>query len=143
LYTAGLKYVTNIDVCPEAIAGQAKRHAALGEMQYSQIDALRTKIPPSSFGLVVDKALLDTLVAGPDASARALQYLQEMQRVLCAGGWMVVISHGVPSKRVPLLSKCFGLAPGSVRVQTIPKPHVLGIELGAGPDFFVYSLCKA
>ena len=57
------------------------------------------------FDLVLDKALLDAQLCGADALATAAGVVSEAHRVLKQGGFMVVVSHGRPEARVPLLQQ--------------------------------------
>ena len=55
--------------------------------------------------LVLDKALLDSQLCGADALTSASGVVSEAYRVLKKGGFMVVVSHGRPDARVPLLQQ--------------------------------------
>jgi len=139
LYNMGYRCVTNIDIDAAAMDAMAHRFAALSEMQFVAMDACDTKVPAQSFGLIFDKALLDTLIA--DQPLKAEQYLRECQRLLTPGGSLVVISHGVPEKRLPLLAQALRVNPAvNIQVRTVPKPRVPGFELGASSDYFVYEI---
>jgi SAM-dependent methyltransferase len=145
LYGAGFPNVTNIDVSEDVVNAMTRKHALLKDMQYAAIDACDTRIPASgSFNVVFDKAFLDCLLADKHGLEKAQKYLREMHRLLVQGGHMLVISHGLPEKRLSLLSNAFGVHPSTIRVSTSPKPaNVPGIEsFGASRDFFVYEIRK-
>jgi len=90
----------------------------------------------------IDKALLDALLCGEDAHTRVAALTSEVFRVTKPGGRYVVLSHGAPASRVPLLS-----AAGweGVAVTEVPKPPLEGFKevVAASPSYYLYVATKS
>ncbi len=79
------------------------QHAHTG-VSYAVADLRQLPWPSGSVDAAVDKATLDTLLNGADASADAAAMLAEAARVLAPGtGILLCISCGAPEERLPLL----------------------------------------
>ena len=141
MYSLGYQCVTNIDINADLVATMSNRFSNMNEMQFAVVDACATNIPPKSFGLVFDKAFLDYLLASSQP-ARAESYLGEVSRLLDTNGLAIFISHGVPERRLALLARCFQVPPSLIKVTTLPKPNVPGMDLGAAKDYYVYKVTK-
>lgn len=152
LYCQGWRNITGVDASVAAItrARGARRHATRPELQFVNMDACHMSFPDSCFDAVYEKALFDTLVTGGQAIARAVQYLDEVHRVLRHGGVFIFVSHAGLAVRLPWL--VFNPAwTWSIEVCKLPKPPppCVGGE-GDGIDgdtshsnfFHVYVLTK-
>lgn len=57
-------------------------------------------IPEDCFDIIIDKALLDTLLCHENNLHKVEDYLFEIFRVLKSTGTFIVISHGLPQSRL-------------------------------------------
>jgi len=140
LYDRGRRFVTNVDTSRLAVHAMAQRYADLNDMQFVEMDA--TRLPKDlggAFQLVVDKALLDYFLCEVKKD-KANKFLKEMKRVLKIGGWFCCVSHGTPETRLPQLASAFEVPSARIKVTTVPKPDVPGMEQGASPNYFVYMV---
>ncbi len=53
-------------------------------------------LPDNCFDVIIDKALLDSLLCSTTNSKDVSVYIREMHRVLKHGGKFIIISHGKP-----------------------------------------------
>ena len=91
-----------------------------------------TDFPDSCFDLIVDKALLDSLLSMEVETS--FEYLLEMQRVLKPGGILLIISHGSPETRSMYLTDW------NIDITTIPKPILPNFEdTGLHDTYFIYE----
>ena len=65
---------------------------------------LRRVLREDSFSLVIDKALLDSLLCDDAGPAAALKLIEDVYRILKPGGTYVIVSHGAPATRMPLFT---------------------------------------
>jgi SAM-dependent methyltransferase len=140
LYSRGKHFVTNIDSSKTAVRLMSQRCAHLTDMQYVEMDA--SKLPKDlsgAFQLVLDKALLDCLLCEVRRD-KADHYLAEVKRVLKPGGHFCCVSHGIPENRALIIATAFGVPTSRVKVSTLPKPHVPGMQQGASPNYFIYMV---
>ncbi|CEL93572.1 unnamed protein product [Vitrella brassicaformis CCMP3155] len=100
----GFRRVTNMDISPAAIEMQKERHPTL---EWVVGDGLRTGLPSDHFDVVIDKGTLDAIMCRGEGSVtwgwQGSQYVEEMHRILKPGGRYVAVSHGRPSRRLPVL----------------------------------------
>ena len=99
-------------------------------------------LPSDCFDVIVDKALLDTVLCGGDQYQKCSMMLAEMQRVLKPGGVYVVVSFGAPSMRLPYLE---GLD-WEVECKELSKPPVAASYIrdpGESPSHYMYVCRKA
>merc|ERR1712137_623588 len=66
-------------------------------MNYRQMDARQMDFNPESFNVVVDKAMLDSILCGEGSTHNAQKMLMEVSKVLKPDGVYVVVSHGHPA----------------------------------------------
>eukprot|EP01038_Epipyxis_sp_PR26KG_P010537 gene10537-14157_t len=126
IYDRGCKNITNIDTSTVVISQMTELYAEREEMEFTVMDARRMEyIPDQCFDLIIDKALLDTLICSENNLSDVGQYVQEMMRVLKVGGVFIVISHGMPDSRLPYLQKS-----GNVEIEIIQiaKPELREVE---------------
>jgi EEF1A lysine methyltransferase 4 len=57
-------------------------------------------IPDDCFDIILDKALLDTLLCHENNLQRVEEYLSEVYRVLKGSGVAMIVSHGLPVNRL-------------------------------------------
>ena len=142
LYRRGRHFVTNIDTSKRAIQLMSQRSTEFADMQFVEMDS--TKLPKdltSVFQLVLDKALLDYLLCDVRQD-KAEKYLTEVRRVLKPGGAFCCVSHGIPEKRLALIAKAFTVPTSRIQVTPIAKPIVPGLEQGASPNYFIYTVTQ-
>lgn len=110
---------------------------SLDDADFAVMDAadLGSAVPDGAFDVVADKGLLDAFLAsGPDGARRAKNYLTEVARALKDDGRLVVLSHGKPESRLPLLQS----AGFVVTAKPVPKPNVPGVDVGTSPFYHAY-----
>ena len=82
----------------------AGKYRQLEDMEFSVMDATKMDALPSKcFDLIIDKALMDSLLCSEESSRDVTRMVSEMHRVLKDGGTYVVVSHGSPSNRLQYL----------------------------------------
>ena len=59
--------------------------------------------PDTSFGGVIDKGTLDSLLCGENSTENIRRYCTEVTRVLKPGGAFIVVSYGSPENRLSYL----------------------------------------
>lgn len=129
LHADGYKNITSVDISTVVIKQMASRYATTPSLEFLPADMTNLDgVPNETFDLVLDKAMLDSMLCGDESFDKALMMLAESYRVLKPGGKYVAVSYGVPSSRVALLEE--GLS-WQVEVIKIPKPPVeefVGVE---------------
>jgi EEF1A lysine methyltransferase 4 len=129
LYDDGYKNITSVDLSTVVIKQMVARYATSPQLEFLPADMTNLDgVPDKAFDLILDKALLDSMLCGDESFEQALLMLAESYRVLKSGGMYVAISYGIPSSRVALLEE--GLS-WKVEVIKIPKPAVeefIGVE---------------
>ena len=105
LSSAGYTALTCIDVSPSAVEasvgayGPSHPDADWAVMDARSLDDLGDGV----FDAVLDKGLVDALMAGPDGAVDVTRMVAEAARVLKRGGVLLVVSHGGPETRNALL----------------------------------------
>jgi ubiquinone/menaquinone biosynthesis C-methylase UbiE len=129
LYDDGYKNITSVDLSTVVIKQMVARYATSPQLEFLPADMTNLDgVPDKAFDLILDKALLDSMLCGDESFEQALLMLAESYRVLKSCGMYVAISYGIPSSRVALLEE--GLS-WKVEVIKIPKPAVeefIGVE---------------
>jgi ubiquinone/menaquinone biosynthesis C-methylase UbiE len=69
------------------------------------MDARDLKFEDASFDLIVDKGLFDSVACGADAESELIDVVNGAYRLLRPGGKYVLITHGTPNTRLPLLQR--------------------------------------
>lgn len=141
LYDDGYRMVTCIDNSPVVVQQMVERQrkAARPELRWLCMDVLDMSFPDSSFDLVIDKSLLDTLMctSGPAGDANA--YVQGVFRILRPGGTLMCVSYGEPETR-EYLFKLEGQDPAfEFRLYTCELP----VHQDAGGPHYLYLVVKA
>lgn len=98
-----------VDISSVVIGQMKARFANLPEADFSVLDccdsgAVTAALPDACFDVVLDKAVLDAVLCGEDAFAKATSMVCSMYRVLKPGGYYVVVSFGKPEQRLPFLT---------------------------------------
>lgn len=97
----------------------------------------------------MDKGLFDALLCTQTSSITIAQYLFEVERLLDDEGVFVVISHGNPEQRLPLMEQ-YDIdeplfTPWVIEVQALLKPREYPDEVldpkDPGAMYFIY-ICK-
>lgn len=145
----GYSNLSCVDISAVIIGQLKARYAGLGEVDFFQLDvtdaaAVAASLPEQAFDLVLDKALLDAVLCGEDAFAKATSLVASMHRVLKPGGALVVCSFGKPEQRLPFLTSAQSLdvAWDSSREEVIeiPKTSLLKEPPGTAAAHYVYIL---
>lgn len=137
----GYENITNIDISPVVISQMTQMYSGLSTVDFLEADATDLSIVSEpTFDVVIDKALLDSMLCGEDSFDRVNRLLNEGFRILRPGGKYIVISYGIPSSRLRLLQQQVW----DVEVQKIPKPPLEEFEgVEAAPDHYMYVCTKS
>jgi len=94
MYDAGYKRQLNLDNASVVIEQMKERHAGpRPEIEWATMDATKlSELETSSFGAIIETALMDTLQCCSGAAAVCTAFLDEMHRVLAPGGVFITIS---------------------------------------------------
>ncbi|KMT18768.1 hypothetical protein BVRB_2g028870 isoform B [Beta vulgaris subsp. vulgaris] len=83
----GYEEIMNVDISTVAIDMMRRKHAHIPQLKYMQMDVRdMTFFPDNSFGSVIDKGTLDSLMCGTEAPFSASRMLGEINRLLKPGG---------------------------------------------------------
>lgn len=106
LYDCGYRNILNTDTSSVAIELMSDRNGDKRPgMRWELMDAMQMSLGDCEFGLVIDKALLDTIGCTPDGRAESMRaYLGEVWRVLRPGGVFLCITLHGPCDRLDLLA---------------------------------------
>mmetsp|Transcript_9636 Transcript_9636/g.24506 ORF Transcript_9636/g.24506 Transcript_9636/m.24506 type:complete len:212 (+) Transcript_9636:700-1335(+) len=127
--------VVAMDSSPTVVAAQRRAHAGRPRLRYALGDYRKVDAKAGSFDVVVDKAVLDTVLCAPENLQAVADCVDEAYRVLGDRGVFVVVSHGKPETRLAY----FRRHAWRVEVRRLPKPPLDGDEAG---DYFVYVCQK-
>ncbi|XP_056692200.1 uncharacterized protein [Spinacia oleracea] len=124
--------IMNIDISTVAIDMMRRKHAHIPQLKFSlscpvdmQMDVRDMSVfPDDSFGSVIDKGTLDSLMCGTGASISASQMLGEVSRLLKPGGVYMLITYGDPNVRMPYLSR--SVYNWKIELYIIPRPGFEG-----------------
>lgn len=126
MYKAGFQDQTNIDFSTRVIQDMREkfRDSSFG-MTFQEMDVLKMEnIPTESIDVVLDKAMLDTILTGEDPDGNSHQALTHVSRVLKSSGIYISVSHRPPSARKELLEVADFR--WQLQVRTVPRPGVQG-----------------
>ena len=101
LFYEDIKNVTNIDFSESVIKlMQEHFHENQIETKCLKMDVMdMSDFRDSEFNVVFDKALLDSILCGENALDRVKKMLSEVYRVLCGGGYYIIVSNSDESYR--------------------------------------------
>ena len=104
--------------------GGIDQSGAAHSIEYLQMDAAELDFPDMQFDCVLDKAMLDMVIATePNPQAKVKRIIREVIRVLNPGGFFVCVSHGTPDERLDYIT-LNRTAPWKVEVIKLVKPTV-------------------
>ena len=106
LYIDEIRNVTNIDFSEKAIKIMEDRYKEQKvEMKYKKMNATNMEeFTNGSFNVVLDKALLDSVLCGENALPIVDKMINEIYRVMVNGGYYIVISNGNEETRKNLFN---------------------------------------
>lgn len=149
LVADGYERVTGLDISRVAIAQLKYRYKDYQEIDLINANMTDTDLPEGSYGAIVDKALFDSLLCSQTTTTTIAQYLFEVERLLDDEGVFIIISHGTPEQRLPMLEQYDieepHFTPWVVEVQALLKPRDHPEEVLNPQDpasmYFIY-VCK-
>ncbi|XP_058726455.1 uncharacterized protein LOC131597806 [Vicia villosa] len=98
--------VVNIDISSEVIDAMQKKYRNFPQLKYLKMDVRDTSAFESeTFGSIIDKGTLDSLLCGNNSRKNAIKMLEEIWRVLKDKGVYVLVTYGAPLYRLRLLRK--------------------------------------
>jgi SAM-dependent methyltransferase len=102
----GIKNISNIDISSNVIKSMKERFKDnKPEMKWDVMDVRDLKFSSNHFDIVIDKALMDTIMCGENSFCSVALMTKEVQRVLKTGGIYVIVSYGDPEIRLPHLNR--------------------------------------
>jgi ubiquinone/menaquinone biosynthesis C-methylase UbiE len=131
MYEEGYHHITNIDISTVVVKTMKAKYQDKQGMTYEHMDARAMDFQDGVFNVVVDKALIDSILCGEGSRYNVQQMLPEISRVLQPNGVYVAISHGRPDCRFHYLQqRKYGW---NVDIVEVPKP-MLGMLAPPSPD---------
>lgn len=101
MYNDGYENITSMDISQQVVKQMLERfNYAEYKMGYVAENVLNMSFPDSSFDIVIDKALLDSILCAENANPTADKMMEEVYRVLKPGGRYICISHGDEKRRM-------------------------------------------
>lgn len=105
LYEQGWGSLLGLDFNAAVVEWCRARVSAISPaIEYQQAEAHNLRLRAGSFTHVFDKALLDCVLSGYDATFSAQKYLRGVWEVLVPQGWFICVSLGAPERRLPHLT---------------------------------------
>mmetsp|Transcript_19019 Transcript_19019/g.35675 ORF Transcript_19019/g.35675 Transcript_19019/m.35675 type:complete len:257 (+) Transcript_19019:62-832(+) len=99
--------ITCVDQCEELVDVLREKYKDKEALEFKQEDAGRLpKELQGKFDLVLDKAVLDTVLCGRQGWAAGESIVKSAMAALKNEGRYVCVSHAHPAQRLPLLSSC-------------------------------------
>jgi ubiquinone/menaquinone biosynthesis C-methylase UbiE len=142
LYIDEFKNVTNIDFSENAIKIMEDRYKEQKvEMNYKVMNAENmSEFNDGQFNVVIDKALLDSMLCGENALPIVDKMINEVHRVLCNEGVFIVVSNGDENNRKNL----FNLDLWDYQMMEIEKPSKVVVLDEKDPKnyHYIYILTK-
>ena len=134
-----------LDISPAAVELQRARLASLGRatvpIHVGDVRRLSATFAPADrFDLIVDKGCLDALMCSSfHARDSVIDMLMGVHALLSPGGTFLIVSHGAPDTRLPLLQRRNLKWPVTHTALDVP-PEVPEDD---SRRFYVYTLTKA
>jgi hypothetical protein len=128
LHADGYPNISCVDISSVVISQLTDRYRNYTEMDFSVLDVTdmpKNDPPDNCFDLIIDKALMDSLLCSEDAIRKISTMIRNMYRILKTGGTYIVVSHGTPISRLGLFTP-----PGVAWI-----PHV--VQLGKSIDVHI------
>ena len=107
LHADGYPNISCVDISSVVITQLSNRYNYCTEMDFSILDITdmpKNDPPDNCFDLIIDKALMDSLLCSDDAIRKVTIMIRNMYRILKSGGTYIVISHGTPISRLGLFT---------------------------------------
>eukprot|EP01116_Phalansterium_solitarium_P005685 TRINITY_DN1753_c3_g1_i1.p1 TRINITY_DN1753_c3_g1~~TRINITY_DN1753_c3_g1_i1.p1 ORF type:complete len:213 (+),score=68.74 TRINITY_DN1753_c3_g1_i1:106-744(+) len=136
---AGYTQINNIDIDARAVAHMKEKHKGVAGLTWQVMNVLTLEFPDATFDAEIDKGMLDSVLCGDNSTENTDKFLSEVSRTLKVNGNYIIISHGGPDARLPLLEN--PKFNWRVEVQTIDKPKVLSTEPGE-TVYYVYIVTR-
>ncbi|KAI4335055.1 hypothetical protein L6164_013737 [Bauhinia variegata] len=100
----GYQDVVNIDISSVVVESMQNKYQDRSDLKYMKMDVRdMSAFETESFGAIVDKGTLDSILCGGDSRQNATQMLKEVWRVLKDKGVYILVTYGAPSHRLRLL----------------------------------------
>lgn len=107
LYKHGWTRLTHIDISHVVIERMREEYAHVPDTygEWITMDATQMTFAANTFHLILEKGTIDALDCTPDSERVCGAILAECARVLQPGGVFLLITHGNPHRRLPLLRR--------------------------------------
>ncbi|KAF7800771.1 methyltransferase-like protein 13 [Senna tora] len=100
----GYESVVNIDISSVVVEAMQNKYRDRSQLKYMQMDVRdMSAFESDSFGAIIDKGTLDSLLCGNNSRQNATMMLEEIWRVLKDKGVYILITYGAPLYRLRLL----------------------------------------
>ncbi|XP_028767378.1 EEF1A lysine methyltransferase 4-like [Neltuma alba] len=100
----GYEDVVNVDISSVVIEAMQNKYRDRSQLKYMQMDVRNmSAFESDSFGTVIDKGTLDSLLCGSNSRQNATMMLEEVWRVLKDKGVYILVTYGAPLYRLRLL----------------------------------------
>ena len=145
MYKDGYTNLVNIDISDEVIKRMKEYHEKQGvNCEWIEMDATKLEFPDESFDLVIDKGTLDAVLCGDNYDIPN-KILKEMFRVAKKDRSVLIISHGIPSRRKFLFE--WNLYPETATVkyrpqQLSPEVNLINILRSTGKGMSLSQITK-
>jgi ubiquinone/menaquinone biosynthesis C-methylase UbiE len=133
----GYENITNMDISQSAIEDMKSEYNDL-PMQWDVKDVKRMDYPDRSFHAVIEKGLLDSILCGDRSSIMASRMINQVHRVLSAGGVYISITHAPPHWRLDYFDK----SQWAVKSYEISKPRIPNLVLEDEGRHYIYVCSK-
>ncbi|KAG4990566.1 hypothetical protein AAZX31_09G050200 [Glycine max] len=102
----GYTDVVNIDISSVVIEAMKTKHQDCPQLKFMKMDVRdMSDFQSGSFGAVIDKGTLDSILCGNNSRQNATKMLEEIWRVLKDKGVYVLVTYGAPLYRLRLLQE--------------------------------------
>eukprot|EP01041_Mallomonas_annulata_P002060 gene2060-4026_t len=141
LYKKGFRDITAIDVSPMIISAMQNKYHSYAGVEFFVMDARELhSFRDETFTLVIDKGCADVMFCGIDLYESFTKMCQEVFRVLKAeGGVYAMVSHAVPSSRVPYL-RCVPWAVDSCALPQSEEPTLYTLTRTTDPTLLAHRV---
>lgn len=141
MFDDGYQQITNMDISKVVIEHMKTTHKDR-PMQWDSMDAKKMDYPDRTFDTVIEKGLLDSILCGDRSRIMASRMLEQVHRVLKAGGVYIMITYASPDLR----TKYFNPNKWAVRSYQISKPRIPymipSIQIEENALHHIYVLAK-
>ncbi|KAF7807167.1 methyltransferase-like protein 13 [Senna tora] len=97
----GYESVVNIDISSVVVEAMQNKYRDRSQLKYMQMDVRdMSAFESDSFGAIIDKGTLDSLLCGNNSRQNATMMLEEIWRVLKDKGVYILITYGAPLYRL-------------------------------------------